>query len=55
MALTELEHHKIEEALSNSRSVLSRMKQKPLKGKALDNMKILEVIVQHLELFIMRY
>ena len=51
MKLTELQIHKIDEALSGSQCVLSQIKQKVLKGKALENMKILERAVVNLEIF----
>ncbi len=51
MKLTELQNFKIETALSYSQSVLSQIKQKPLKGKALKDMKLLESVVVNLEIF----
>ena len=55
MNLSELDYHRIEEALNNSRTVLSRMKQKMLKGKALEHMLVLERAVQALESFVLMY
>lgn len=51
MKLTELQVHKIDEALSNLQSVLSQIKQKTLRGKALKDMKVLESAVTNLEIF----
>ena len=52
MKYTELQIHEIREALSKTSSVCSQIKQKPLKGKDLENMKILEGSVSSLELFL---
>ena len=49
MRLTELQRHKLQEAHKNASDVLREVKQKKLRGKELENMKILEVAVQHLE------
>ena len=51
MKLTELQIHKIDEALSSSQSVLAQIKQKTLQGKSLKDMKTLETAVTHLEIF----
>ena len=51
MKLTELQVHKIDEALSSSQSVLAQIKQKQLRGKDLQRMKTLESAVVHLETF----
>ena len=53
MKLTDLQIHQIHEALSNSQTVLRQIKQKPLKGKALEEMHILESAVSSLEIFSM--
>ena len=52
MKLTDLQRHKIDQALSESQSVLSEIKRTPLKGKNLEYMKLLESAVQHLEIFV---
>ncbi len=49
MKLTELQRHKIDRAYENAGSVLREIKQKPLKGKQLRDMKILEAAVSSLE------
>jgi len=49
MKYTDLQKHKISEALSEASSVLSEIKRKTLKGKDLEHMKILESAVQNLE------
>jgi hypothetical protein len=51
MKLSELQKHKISEGHINISHVLNEIKCHPLKGKALEEMKILESAVQHLELF----
>lgn len=51
MKLTELQLHKVDEALSGLESVLSQIKQKQLRGKNLDAMKTLESAVVKLEVF----
>ena len=51
MKFTELQIHKIDEALSGSQSVLSQIKQKTLQGQELEDMKILELAVINLEVF----
>ena len=51
MKLTELQIHQIDEALRNAQPVLSQIRQKPLRGKDLRAMKILESAVVNLEHF----
>jgi hypothetical protein len=51
MKFSELQKHEINESHAKASRILNEIKQKPLKGKALEEMKVLEVAVQHLELF----
>lgn len=52
--LSPLQKYKLSLALNAASSVLREIKQKPLTGKALDEMKLLEISVQNLEFFDMR-
>lgn len=49
MKLTPLQRHLIETSYNGASQVLQQIKQKPLKGKDLSDMKTLEAAVQHLE------
>jgi len=53
MKLTEVQKFKVREALEKASSVCSQIKQKSLKGKDLEAMKVLESSVSGLELFIL--
>lgn len=49
--LTELQRHRIHEALRHASAVLREIKAKPLEGPALEQMKLLEVCVSEIEMF----
>ena len=51
MKLTELQIYKMDQALSNSQSVLAQIRQKELRGDNLAQMKMLEEAVTNLEIF----
>ena len=53
LKLTELQMHRVHEALRNTNAVLQQIKQKPLEGQALERMKLLEDGAGHLEIFIL--
>lgn len=54
MKITELQVHKIDESYRNSSQVLHEIKRKALKGKDLDFMKMLESVVQTLEILLIK-
>lgn len=49
--LTELQRHKVQEALRNAGDVLRDIKQRPLEGNAQEQMRLLEGAVAAMEMF----
>lgn len=51
LKLTDIQKFQVDSAYRKAEEVLAQIKQKTLKGKALEDMKTLEGAVQHLEIF----
>lgn len=53
LKLNETQIFRLREAMHHSAAVLTQIRSKPLQGKALEDMKILEVAVQNLEVLLL--